>query len=95
MKIKERLARSRRASSQRRPITTARMKEEDTQTAAILSLDVQSRFVVGCMIAPSPYEGLIPPSEWIGKIPNLRSPEKHLRGARRCQSRLAKRLIKS
>jgi hypothetical protein len=58
MKIKERLARSRRASSQRRPITTARMKEEDTQTAAILSLDVQSRFVVGCMIAPLSVRGV-------------------------------------
>jgi hypothetical protein len=95
MKIKERLARSRRASSQRRPMTTARMKEEDTQTAAILSLDVQSRFVVGCMIAPSPYEGLILPSEWIGKIPNLRGPEKHLRGVRGFKRGLAKWLIKS
>lgn len=61
MKIKERLARSRRASSQRRPVTIARMKDEDTQTAAMLSLDVQSRFVVRCMIAPSRNEGLAPP----------------------------------
>jgi hypothetical protein len=85
MKIKERLARSRRASSQRRPMTTARMKEEDTQTAAILSLDVQSRFVVGCMIAPSPYEGLIFPSEWIVRYQTcevLRSTSEGLGAAR-------------
>lgn len=60
MKIVEQFARNRRASSQRRPATTARMKDEDTQTAAILSLDVQSRFVVRCMISPCPCEGLTP-----------------------------------
>jgi hypothetical protein len=60
MKIVEWFARNRWASLQRRPVTTARMKDEDTQTAAILSLDVQSRFVVRCMICPSPYEGLTP-----------------------------------
>ena len=60
MKIVERFTRNRRVSSQRRPATTARMKDEDTQTAAILSLDVQSRFVVRCMISPSRYKGLTP-----------------------------------
>ena len=60
MKIVRRFAKSRRASLQRRPITTAKMNDEDTQTAAILSLDIQSRFVARCMISPSPYEGLIP-----------------------------------
>jgi hypothetical protein len=60
MKIVERFARNRRASFQRRPATTASMKDEDTQTAAILSLDVQSRFVARCMVSPSPYKGLTP-----------------------------------
>jgi hypothetical protein len=60
MKIVRQLAKIRWASLQRRPVTTAKMKEEDTQTAAILSLDAQSRFVVRCMISPSPYEGLTP-----------------------------------
>ncbi len=60
MKIVGWFAENRRASLQRRPVTTARMKDEDTQTAAMLSLDVQSRFVVRCMISPSPSEGLTP-----------------------------------
>ncbi len=60
MKIVEWFAENHRASLQRRPVTTARMKDEDTQTAAMLSLDVQSRFVVRCMISPSPSEGLTP-----------------------------------
>jgi hypothetical protein len=61
MKIVKRFAGNRKALFQRRPTTIARIKDEDTQTAAILSLDVQSRFVARCMISPSPYEGLTPP----------------------------------
>ena len=38
---------------------------------------------MGCQIhrSPLPREGLIP-SEWIGRLSNLRCPEKHLQGAR-------------
>ena len=61
MKIVEWFARNRWALLQRRPVTTARIKDEDTQTAAILSLDVQSRFVVGCMIAPLSIRGVNSP----------------------------------
>jgi hypothetical protein len=95
MKIGERFARERRALFQRRPVTTANMKDEDTQTAAILSLDVQSRFVVRCMISPFSVRGISSPSEQIGKVSNLRGREKHLSRARHFRRRSARWLIKS
>jgi hypothetical protein len=39
----------------------ATMKEEDAQTAAMLSLAVQSRFEVRCMMGPLRSERLSPP----------------------------------
>lgn len=75
MKIVRRVARSCEASAQKRPATTATMKEEDTQTAAMLSLAVQSRLDVRYIVAPLLREGLIP-SEWIGRLSNLLPPEK-------------------
>jgi hypothetical protein len=60
MKIVERFAWNRRASFQRMPATTATMKEEDTQTAAMLSLAVQSRLDVRYIVAPLQSEGLSP-----------------------------------
>jgi hypothetical protein len=47
-------------SSQKRPTTMATMKEEDAQTAAMLSLAVQSRFEVRCMMAPFDQRGFLP-----------------------------------
>ena len=52
------------------------MKEDDTQMAAMLSLDVQSRFDVRFIVAPFPYEGVRSPFEWIGTLSNLWEPEK-------------------
>jgi hypothetical protein len=51
------------------------MKEKETQTAAMLSLDVQSRFEVRFIEAPLS-EGVNPLSECRGTLSNLRDPEK-------------------
>jgi hypothetical protein len=51
------------------------MKEKETQTAAMLSLDVQSRFEVRFIEAPLS-EGVNPLSECRGTLSNLRGPEK-------------------
>jgi hypothetical protein len=43
------------------PVKTAQIKENETQTAAMLSLDVQSRFDVRCIFAPFPVRRFRPP----------------------------------
>ena len=53
------------------------MKEDDTQIAAMLSLDAQSIFDVRFIVAPFPCEGVCPLSEWIGMLSKLPEPEKH------------------
>ena len=60
MKTAERLVWSRETSVQRRPATTATMKEEDTQMAAMLSLAVQSRLDVRYIVAPFCVRGSFP-----------------------------------
>jgi hypothetical protein len=57
MTIEKRLAREPQILPQKRPATTARMKEEEAQTATMLSLAVQSRSDVRCIAAPFPYRG--------------------------------------
>ena len=66
------------------------MKEDDTQMAAMLSLDVQSRFDVRFIVAPFPFEGVKSPSEWIGRLSNPREPEKRLRGVGASQGQAEK-----
>jgi len=69
------------AQSYKRPVTTTRIKEKDAQTAAILSLDAQSRFDVRFIGAPIS-EGGKSPFEWRGTLSNLHGPEKHPERAR-------------
>jgi hypothetical protein len=56
------------------------MKEKETQTAAMLSLDVQSRFEVRFIEAPLS-KVVNPLSECRGTLSNLRDPEKRSDGA--------------
>jgi len=69
------------------PTKTAKIKEKDRQTAAMLSLAVQSRFDVRFIFAPGLAEGVIPLSEWRGKLSNLREPEKRRRELERGRTR--------